>query len=182
VDDLLELAIRLLDPIVTYLGPHAVAFVAIAGALVTYANSRKQRRREKRLESKVDFLITIGGHIWNAESAASNAYTVRTTSLSSWMGKYLVPCVMWFIRQAETVKYKLLRRVMGMQISKTWIVVLLGYIALLIKQLGGYEVPVVALETVADILIYVTPLVLAYLNRKKGVTTFAKYKDDEYVG
>jgi hypothetical protein len=71
---------------------------------------------------------------------------------------------------------------MGMQISKTWIVVLLGYIALLIKQLGGYEVPVVALETVADILIYVTPLVLAYLNRKKGVTTFAKYKDDEYVG
>lgn len=65
-----------------------------------------------------------------------------------------------------------------MQISKTWLVTLLGYIALLIKQFSGYELPVGVLETVADILIYVTPLILAYLNRKKGGDKVAQHPVD----
>lgn len=184
MDDIIALIIRILDPVVIYLGPHAVAAVAILGGVVTFFSSRKQRAREKRLESKVDLLIRVGGHTWNAEKFSMSAVYRPQSPLSFCKGKSLARRVESFTGPIMTVYQTLLRSVGNVNLSKPWLISVLGWVVLQINAKYGIEIPNTIVNAVADILIFVLPFAFAWLNRKKGDTTVAKYKidDNEFVG
>lgn len=177
MDDLLELVIRLLDPFVKILGPHAVAAFAILGGLITYRNNRKQRKRFYRLEAKVDFIIERLGLRWNAENNDWNGNMTLNSLQSSYATKSLVRSAMSFIAPAATAALTLSRRVMRM--SKKWLVGLLGYIGYFVKMITGYEVPDEMIDIVAEIILLLIPLIAMFTNMKKGGDTNAEHQIDE---
>lgn len=176
MDDILELFIRLLDPIVMYLGPHAVAAVAVIGAIVTYISSRKQRKRERRLESKIDLLLEREGVHWSAERKSWNDTSERKSSKSFTRDITPAHLVGVFIVLMGIFQYGL-RRVNIM--SKSWLVGLLSYLAYFIKQITGVELPDEMINTIAEIILLLIALAAMFTNMRKGGGTDAKYPMDD---
>lgn len=54
-----------------------------------------------------------------------------------------------------------------MQISKTWIIGLLGYIAYFIKVFTGYQVPDEMINMISELVLLIIPLVAMFMNMKK---------------
>lgn len=178
MDDLLELAIRLLDPLVQYIGPHAVAAVAVMGAVVTYINSQKQRRREKRLENKIDYLLKAGGYEWAAQSASSREETKLLTSPLTGMYRALGASV----STALTVTARLiLRRVEGMQ-NVNWFMLtqgLLGALKLILQAQGIDVIEDDQINAIANGVASLMAIVgVALSNRKKGGKKLAQHPVD----
>lgn len=171
MDDLLELLVRLLDPIVHYLGPHAVAAFAILGALTTYYNAKKQRRREKRFESKLDLIIERIGATWNAESAASRDYTAQNSLLYSWLMKSLARLVESFIACLVIVYLTLSRRVERMS-TINWFGItsaLLGAAKIILQSQGIDVIDDNQINAIANgVAALMTIVGIIMSNRKKG--------------
>ena len=54
-----------------------------------------------------------------------------------------------------------------MQINKTWLVGLLGYVAFFVKQFTGYAVPDAMINSISDLVLLVAALIPMFMNMSK---------------
>ncbi|WP_199614622.1 hypothetical protein [Paenibacillus alkalitolerans] len=105
MDDVIELLIRIIEPIIRYLGPHAVAASAIVTGVVTFyfqkKRSLKQRIKERRMEAKMDaelenqrlIMAHLGVKGWVAPNSISYSQVSVTKSKSpfiSHLGAFII--------------------------------------------------------------------------------------------
>lgn len=144
------------------------------GAVITcillwskWKNHKQHRAQDERLEAKIDAIARkVGAEC--AEESPLNRNMGPMRSLSSPKGKSLALYVTSFIRLMETVKSQLSRRVAKVNLSKAWLVGLLGYIFYFVKMWTGFELPEEMMDKLADIILLGITIAAMIANIKGG--------------
>ncbi|MCI3922426.1 hypothetical protein MO973_19525 [Paenibacillus sp. TRM 82003] len=91
MDDLIELFLKILDPLVRLLGPHAFAAFTVFGVVVTSIlqkkKAKRQKERDNRVERKIDFIMEAVGAQWVASGSTTFSQVSATKSKSPYISR-----------------------------------------------------------------------------------------------
>lgn len=167
-DDILEAARDLLDS--------GVSWGGIITAILLYnklRNNKRFKEHDERLEAKQRAIMAHLGVPWDWDAEKKALQSSSVSPLYRWLHKGLY--------HARDVVLYTVRRVIGhykskerrrMNISKAWIVGLIGYIAYFAKTFIGIEVPDELIDKLADfvlLLIMILPMIVNMV--KKGANS-----------
>ncbi|MFB0847279.1 hypothetical protein [Paenibacillus oleatilyticus] len=133
-----------------------VTFVSILHILFNWYESRKKRQSYERIEAKIDAIMEKEGIAWIGQPNGSHKVLTILNLLFQ-----------WFLEVIYRVGNQFERMGKKMQINKTWLVGLLGYIAFFVKQFTGYAVPDAMINGISDLVLLVIGLIPMFMNMTK---------------
>lgn len=161
--DLLEILHSFLTDGITW-----STIIAIYLAWHKIREGKQKRVAHERMEQKQQAIMSHLGvpWDWDAEKKSSKPSTGKTLLRYSPAAKSLVRTVWLFIHR-KVIDLLELRRKRKMQISKAWIVGLIGYIAFFVKQYAGIEITDDMIDKVSELALLVIMLIPMFVNMIK---------------
>jgi uncharacterized membrane protein len=133
--ELLEFIKSLFEESIPWLAP----IIAPAILYFRWVEKKNRQTRERRIESKLDYLIELEGGRWNVEKPSLSKDSAKTTSMSLRLVISLVLNAGLSIRRKGIKKYTLSRRNETMNQNINWatlIPALLGVLKLILQPFG----------------------------------------------
>jgi len=145
-----EIALEVIEHGVTL-----VTLISILHILFNWFESRRKRMAYERMEAKIDAIMQKEGVAWDGQASAYHPVLMSLRRLFQWS----LEVISREVNQFE--------RMVRMQINKTWLVGLLGYVAFFVKQFTGYAVPDAMINSISDLVLLVAALIPMFMNMSK---------------